>query len=160
MKHFESACKQLGVTPVVLDDLTTDNLASANISKIANAIEPYVKWADLVLTHWKGDTHHAHHAIVDAVELATRPFRNAKSVFCFEIATSTDQGFENNFDPNCYVYLDETDMRNKCLAMEHYVSEIFPGRTPADLECQMRYRGSQCGSELAEAYVVARFFIK
>ncbi len=79
---------------------------------------------------------------------------------CFEVATSTDQGFENSFSPNCFVYLEESDMQNKKLAMEFYNSEIFPGRTPDDLENQMQYRGSQSGSKYAEAYIIARYFIK
>lgn len=160
MNQFQHACKQLGVTPIVLNELIQDNLSAINIQKIADAIAEHIDWADIILCHWKNDAHHAHRAIANAVELATRPFRNAKTVLCFEIATSTDQGFENSFSPNCYVFLDELDMSNKKLAMGCYHSEIFPGRTPDDLENQMRYRGSQSGTKYAEAYIIARYFIK
>ncbi|MFT3793983.1 PIG-L deacetylase family protein [Flavobacterium sp.] len=157
--HFKLACKQLGATPVILDDLISDELASSNIQKIAKSISEHVAWADLVLCHWKGDIHHAHQSIAKAVELATRPFRTAKTVMCFEIPTSTEQGFENTFNPNCFVLLDETDNGNKKMAMSHYQTEIFPGRTPDDLEWQMRYRGSQTGSKYAEAYTIVRYFL-
>ena len=159
INHFTLACNQLNITPVILDDLVLDDTAQFNIQKISNSIQDYISWADIVLCHWKGDIHHAHRSIALAVELSTRPFRSPKTVLCFEIATSTDQGFENTFHPNCYVALDEKDMCNKKLAMEKYTSEIFPGRTPNDLEYQMRYRGSQCGAEFAEAYVITRYFI-
>ncbi|OYU84685.1 MAG: hypothetical protein CFE24_05130 [Flavobacterium sp. BFFFF2] len=159
ISHFHLACNKLGVTPVVLDELVQDDVATISIQKIAASISEHINWADVVLCHWKNDLHHAHKAIANAVELATRPFRNAKTVLCFEVATSTDQGFENSFSPNCFVFLDETDVNNKKIAMEQYNSEIFQGRTPTDLENQMRYRGSQSGSEYAEAFVIARYFI-
>lgn len=158
--HFHLACNQLGVTPIVLKELIQDNVAAMSIQKISSLISEYINWADVILCHWKNDPHHAHRAIASAVELATRPFRNAKTVLCFEVATSTDQGFENTFSPNCFVFLEEIDMNNKKLAMEVYDSEIFPGRTPDDLEIQMRYRGSQSGSKYAEGYIIARYFIK
>ncbi len=160
INHFHLACNQLGVAPIVLKELVRDDVAAINIQKITNLISEHINWADIILCHWKDDAHHAHKAIANAVELATRPFRNAKTVLCFEVATSTDQGFENTFSPNCFVFLEESDMRNKKLAMELYDSEIFPGRTPDDLENQMRYRGSQSGSKYAEAYTIARYFIK
>lgn len=160
ISHFHLACGQLGVTPVVLKELIRDEIAAISIQKISTAINEYIDWADVILCHWKNDLHHAHTAIASAVELSTRPFRNAKTVLCFEVATSTDQGFENSFSPNCFVFLEEIDVNNKKLAMEHYDSEIFPGRTPSDLEHQMLYRGSQSGSKYAEAFIIARYFIK
>jgi len=160
IRHFHLACKQLGVEPVILHDLIEDDEASNSVQKISTLIYEHIMWADLVLCHWKNDVHHAHKAISSAVELATRPFRNAKTVLCFEVATSTEQGFENSFSPNCFVFLEEVDVTNKKLAMEFYDSEIFPGRTPIDLENQMLFRGSQSGSKYAEAYYIARYFIK
>lgn len=160
VEHFRQACNQLGVTPIILDDLISDDKATSNIQNISKSIANYVNWADLVLCHWKGDIHHAHKSISDAVELATRPFRNPKTVLCFEVITSTDQGFQNSFSPNCYVAIDEIDMNNKKLAMEKYDSEIFHGRTPNDLETQLKYRGNQSGTKYAEAFFIARCFIK
>ncbi len=160
INHFYLACDQLGVTAVVLEELIQDDVAAVNIQNISSLISEHIDWADVILCHWKNDAHHAHRAIASAVELATRPFRNAKTVLCFEVATSTDQGFVNTFSPNCFVFLEEIDMNNKKSAMELYDSEIFPGRTPDDLENQMRYRGSQSGSKYAEAYIIARYFIK
>jgi LmbE family N-acetylglucosaminyl deacetylase len=159
LEHFNSACKHIGATPVITEELIYDNLAQLNIQKIAAIIMEYVNWADIILCHWKDDTHHAHQALSCAVEISTRPFRNPKTVLCFEIITSTDQGFENNFSPNCFVTLDETDMLNKKNAMKEYHSEIVAGRTPDDLELQMRLRGSQSGTKYAEAFRITRHFI-
>lgn len=160
IEQFKEACNQLGAIPVILDELVRDDTSTNNIQKISKLINDHIDWADIILCHWKGDVHYAHRAIADAVELATRPFRNAKTVLCFEVSTATDQGFENTFHPNCFVKLDETDVQNKKTAMAQYNSEIFTGRTPVDLECQMLYRGSQSGFKYAEAYTIVRFFIK
>jgi len=159
LDHFKKACRHLGVTPVVTGDLVLDSTSITQIQKISSIIMEYVTWADIVLCHWKGDTHHAHQALSNAVEITTRPFRNPKTVLCFEIITSTDQGFENNFSPNCFVPLTNAHMQNKKNAMHEYHSEIVAGRTPDDLEFQMRIRGSQSGSRYAEAYRITRHFI-
>lgn len=50
-------------------------------------------------------------------------------------------------------------MQNKKNAMHEYHSEIVAGRTPDDLEFQMRIRGSQSGTLYAEAYRITRHFI-
>jgi LmbE family N-acetylglucosaminyl deacetylase len=159
LEHFKTACSHLGAIPIVTEKLVTDESAALSIQEISSSIMEYINWADIVLCHWKGDIHHAHQAVSRAVELATRPFRNPKTVLCFEIATSTDQGFENTFSPNCFVALDESDMLKKKLAMEQYDLEICPGRTPEDLEFQMRMRGSQSGNMYAEAFTIVRHFI-
>lgn len=157
--HFRRACEILGAKPIVLDDLLLDNTQALNVQVLAQSIDPYIASADLILTHWKGDLHHAHVAISKAVELCTRPFRNRKAVWCFEILTSTDQGFENTFSPNCFVSLSSDDVNQKMAAMSEYISEIFPGRTPEDLELHMRFRGRQAGTDWAESFYIARSFV-
>lgn len=159
VSHFKQACEQVGATPIIFDDLILDNIKSLDIEKISNLINEYINWSDIVLCHWKDDLHHAHRAIAGAVEISTRPFKNSKTVMCFEVATSTDQSYFNTFSPNCFVILDETDVNNKKNAMGKYVSEIFSGRTPDDLENQMRYRGSQSGTKYAEAFMIVRHII-
>lgn len=160
LQQFSNACHRLGATPIVTPDPADDLVADLNIQKICNAIHPFIEEADIVLTHWHGDTHQAHRALARAVELSTRPFRNPKTVLCFEVATSTDQGFVNSFSPNFYVSLSEKDMTNKKLAMAEYKTEIIAGRTPENLEIQMRLRGSQMNSAYAEAFVIARYFLQ
>lgn len=158
--QLANASKLLGATLVLTDDLVDDLTAEIYVHKIYKLIEEHVAWADIVLTHWHGDSHQAHRAVSRAVELATRPFRSKKTVLFFEIATSTDQAYEYTFSPNCFVVLSDTEVANKISAMNHYGTEIIAGRTPENLKNQLRLRGSQIGSDFAEAFVIARHFIE
>ncbi len=160
LQQFQNACTYLGAEAILTSEQVCDLTADHHILKIYELILEHINWADIVLCHWQGDTHQAHKAVYRAVELATRPFRNPKTVLCFEIATSTDQGFVQTFSPNCFVELSARDVSQKTKAMAQYTTEIVAGRAPMNLENQMRLRGSQIGTEFAEAFVIARHFIR
>jgi LmbE family N-acetylglucosaminyl deacetylase len=160
LDQFHQACKLLGASAVVTPETVEDLVADLNTHKLYSLILEHIEWADIVLTHWHGDSHQAHRAISRATEIATRPFRTQKTVLCFEIPTSTDQAFANTFSANCFVTLTEQEMLRKKSAMNLYETEIVGGRSPVNLENQMRLRGSQIGTEFAEAYVIARHFIR
>ena len=89
------------------------------------------------------------------------PFRGRRDVSCFEVPTSTDQGFggvEPAFQPNEYVVLDQGHVERKLWALAGYQSELAPGRTPDDLERRLRARGAEIGATFAEAFVTVRRF--
>jgi len=157
---FEKSCELLGASSVVLEELLDETRAEADVHLLHDAIAPHVERADLVLTHWTGDVNQVHRGVARAVEIATRPFRRRRNVSLFEIPTSTDQGFGGGaaFNPSEYVLLDESHARRKCDAIALYGSEMAPGRTPEDVERQLRRRGAEIGARFAEAFVVARRF--
>jgi LmbE family N-acetylglucosaminyl deacetylase len=159
IKEFKDACALLGAAPVLLEHLVVDDYIELKVEEIANKLAEYVSWADLIFCHHFNDIHHAHQAISKAVEIATRPFRINKTVFCFEILTSTDQGFESGFKPNCYVVLGEEDAAKKENAMKLYKTENVRGRTSKNLNNLMKYRGGQIGTNFAEAFQIVRFYI-
>ncbi|MXV52918.1 hypothetical protein GS399_18245 [Pedobacter sp. HMF7647] len=156
--QLRSACDILGAELIISEQMVPDITAELYVHQLYGLINSYVDWAEIILTHWHGDSHQAHRAISRAVELATRPFRTHKTVLFFEIATSTDQAFTNTFSPNCFVELSPLDVENKKRAMLQYDTEMDAGRTPANLENQLRLRGAQSGQDFAEAYVIARHF--
>lgn len=157
--QFNKACKLLGAEPVYLEDSIEDLTADIQIQKLWSLINPYVEWADIVMCHWHGDMHQAHQAVSKAVEFATRPFRNLKTVLAFEIPTSTDQAFQYTFSPNCFVKLTKQHTDLKISAMSIYTTELIAGRTPYNLENYLKIRGNQIGQEYAEAFVIQRYFI-
>jgi LmbE family N-acetylglucosaminyl deacetylase len=157
-QQLADACDILGAELVIPEMLVEDLTAELNVHQIYGIINSYVQWADIVLTHWHGDSHQAHRAVARAVELATRPFRTHKTVLFFEIATSTDQAFNYTFSPNFFVSLNNENVNKKKVAMKKYETESELGRTPESLENSMRLRGSQTGQEFAEAFVIARHF--
>jgi LmbE family N-acetylglucosaminyl deacetylase len=159
LEQFKSACITLGAVPIVTTEPIPDLTAESEIAAIHESILPSVDWADIVLTHWPGDVHQAHRAVSRAVEIATRPFRCRRNVAFFEVATSSDQTFENSFSPNLFVTLAEEDIQRKRRAMGHYLTEQAAGRNADDLELRARFRGAQVGLQYAEALVFARAFI-
>jgi LmbE family N-acetylglucosaminyl deacetylase len=159
-QQLKDACQILGAEAIITEKMVSDITAEVNVHEIYDIINSYVQWADIVLTHWHGDSHQAHRAVSRAVELATRPFRTQKTVMFFEIATSTDQAFTYTFSPNCFISLTTGDVEKKALAMSLYNTETESGRTPGNLENMVRLRGAQTGQEFAEAYIIARHFIK
>ena len=62
------------------------------------------------------------------------------------------------FAPTEYVILTEGQARKKCNAISCYGAEMTAGRSVADVERQLKYRGAEVGAEYAEAFVVARRF--
>lgn len=156
--QFGRACVLLGAEPVVIANALPDTTADRDIEALHEAILPAVEWSDIVLTHAPGDTHQAHRAVSRAVEIATRPFRRRKTVALFEVASSTDQAFENRFAPNFHVLLDEAAVTAKLAAIAVYGSEHAPGRRPEDVARQLEHRGAQIGTAHAEAFMLARHF--
>jgi LmbE family N-acetylglucosaminyl deacetylase len=159
-EQLKTACGILGAELIITNKMVSDITAEVKVHEIYSIINGYVRWADIVLTHWHGDSHQAHRAVSRAVELATRPFRLQKTVLFFEISTSSDQAFTYTFSPNCFVTLSAADVEKKVDAMSQYNTETEMGRTPENLRNFMRLRGVQTGQEFAEAYIIARHFIK
>jgi len=158
---FGKSCELLGARAAMLEELLDETLAESHVNVLHERVLPWVERADLVLTHWYGDVNQVHRGVSRAVEIATRPFRRRRDVSCFEVPTSTDQGFGGTglaFQPTEYVVLDASHTRRKCAAVAQYDSEIVAGRTPDDVERSLRSRGSSIGAEFAEAFVVARRF--
>jgi len=159
---FERSCEALGATPALPAALMNETDAETRLNELHDVILPWIERADLVLTHWPGDVNQVHRGVSRAVEIATRPFRRRRDVSCFEVPTSTEQGFggamATPFAPNEYVVLTEAHVRAKLKALDCYPSELDRGRRPEDVERRLRLRGSEIGGDYAEAFVVARRF--
>jgi len=129
------------------------------VSRLHELVMPHVEWADVVLSHWHGDSHQVHRAVSRAVEIATRPFRRRRTVGLFEVPTSTDQAYVDTFSPNTFVLLDERHVQRKLKAMSMYPTEQDVGRTPEDLLRKLEVRGRQVGARYAESFVLARYYV-
>lgn len=157
---FRRSCELLGAAAILPDAPLCETDAEPRVHLLHDFILPWVEAADVVLTHWPGDTNQVHRGVSRAVEIATRPFRRRRDVTLFEVATSTDQGFGGisalSFAPTEYVVLTAAQARRKCDAVAEYRTEVAPGRRPEDVELRLRSRGAEIGVEFAEAFVVAR----
>jgi LmbE family N-acetylglucosaminyl deacetylase len=158
-EQFESAVKQLGATPIILNDLFKEDSIYLNGSLIERKLIPYIDKAQILFTHHHADLHHAHRMMSQAVEIATRPCVRKKWVFQCFIPTSTDQGYIINYSPNIFVKLNEGQAQLKASAMENYTSEIGPGRDYSSIIDYLRVVGARIGAEYAEEFSLARGFL-
>jgi LmbE family N-acetylglucosaminyl deacetylase len=156
---FARSCEILGASCEMPPDLLDETLAEGAIHRLHDQILPSVEWADIVFTHWQGDANQVHRGISRAVEVATRPFRRRKTVYLFEVPTSTDQPFMPSFIPNAYAVLDANHVRRKSRAMACYPGEASGGRTSAALRRKAQVRGAEIGASFAEAFYLARHFL-
>jgi LmbE family N-acetylglucosaminyl deacetylase len=156
---FRRSCEILGAHSDLPPELLDETLAEGAIHRLHDIILASVEWADIVFTHWQADANQVHRAVSRAVEIATRPFRRRKTVYLFEVPTSTDQPFTPSFMPNAYAVLDANHVRRKSRAMACYQTEAVYGRTPAALRRKAQVRGAETGAAFAEAFYLARYFL-
>jgi LmbE family N-acetylglucosaminyl deacetylase len=156
---FHQACEVLGASATVAERLIPEDEAHRTPAFLNDAILPNVERADLILSHHPGDVNYVHRAVANAVEVTTRPFRRNKSVWLFPVATTTDQGFFNTYQPNLHVVLSAEDLERKTRAMSHYSSELEAGRTPDDLRLLAQLTGRQIGTEYAESFQIVHEYM-
>ena len=159
-KAFGEACVRLGARAESVDGDAAMSGSEGDVRELHDALQPWVEWCDVVLTHWYGDANQMHRLVARAVEVATRPFRCRRDVYLFEVPTSTDQSYSGPaFVPNTYVILDASHCALKCATMELYPHELAPGRSPHDLMRRLELRGTEAGASHAEAFVAVRQFL-
>lgn len=161
LASLRHSCEVLGATLALPEHLMDEVDAEPRVNELHDSIVQWVEEADLVLTHWPGDVNQVHRGVARAVEIATRPFRRRRDVSCFEVPTSTEQGFGiggDAFRPTEYVMLTADQARRKGAALEAYGPELVQGRRASEVERRLRVRGAEIGVEFAEAFAVARRF--
>ena len=93
--------------------------------------------------------------------MATRPGARIfiEKLYTYEILSSTEWRFTKNFSPNYFESLSESDIENKWLALEKYISEIKEYPYPRSREgvfTLAKYRGIQSANRHAEAFRLIR----
>ncbi|WP_291447501.1 PIG-L deacetylase family protein [Desulfovibrio sp.] len=145
-----------------LPDNRFDTLPLLDIVKIVEAVKSEVQ-PDLVLTHHAGDLNIDHAITHRATMTAFRPLPGEKelAVLSFEVSSSTEYtppALATTFHPTIYVDIARY-LPAKQRALAAYASEMRPWPHPRSheaVEYLARLRGSQCGTEAAEAFVLCR----
>lgn len=130
------------------------------IKTVLNYVEKYAP--DTIFTHHHGDLNIDHRITCEAVLTACRPMGgcDVQRIYAFETPSSTewDYNYTEPFLPN--VYFDVTDtLEAKVKGMACYRSEstAYPHpRSPEALRSLGRFRGSNVGFCMAEAFVLLR----
>lgn len=161
----KQALKILNVKDFIFYNLKCGSLNTYPLIKINKIIENELsKFSpDTIITHNSDDCNNDHNIINKSVMIASRPssFSSIKNVLTFEVQSSTEWNFENNFKPNIFFDIND-NINNKIKAFKMYYKtegKPFPfPRSSKGLKVLANYRGMQIGVEYAEAYKLIRSY--
>ena len=87
-------------------------------------------------------------------------FQNyVKEIYSFEILSSSEWAYTENFKPNFFVSLSKKNLNDKWKALKCYKDEIRKPPHPRSffgLKSLANYRGIQTGTEYAEAFKIIK----
>lgn len=167
IKARESNCldalKLLGIKDPIFIGYPCGRLDTIPIIEINKKIEEAISIynPDTILTHSPNDCNNDHKIIFKSVMMATRPggINSVNTVASFEINSSTEWNFGDEFCPNFFVGLEDKHLELKLDALSKYVDEIKPNTHPRSREgvkILARHRGLKVGLKYAEAFKIVR----
>lgn len=116
---------------------------------------------EIIITHFENCLNIDHQLTFKAVVTACRPSKKSsvKKILSFEIPSSTDWSLnKKNFNPNYFVDISNF-IKHKINALKIYKSEMrkYPhSRSLKNVKALAQVRGTACGLNYAEAFVVSR----
>ena len=156
------ANKILGIKKVFTFDFPDNRFDSVDFLDIVKAIEEIKNKLkpEIIFTHSKSDLNIDHRITYQAVITATRPMKNetVKSIYAFEVLSSTEWNYPLSFSPNVYFNIEDT-LDLKLQAMAEYKSELREYPHPRSLEgikIKAKQRGMEVGFCYAEAFELIR----
>ena len=172
-KQIQNAAEILGINNTMFFDFPNIKMNTIPTIDLVKAIEKaIIKYKPgIVYTHHGGDLNDDHKVVLNATMAAIRlPERGTvenihrnmiKEVLCYETPSSTEWSAplpEFVFKPNVFVDIKDT-FQLKIKAIEQYmgVMKEYPHpRSMENLEALAKYRGTQSGFELGEAFMLMR----
>lgn len=158
------AAKIIGYSSIDFCELPDNRMDSLDLLDVIKNVSKYIEKyrPDTIFTHHHGDLNIDHRITCEAVLTACRPIgqNNVKRIFAFETPSSTEWNYNYSepFKPNVFIDVTKT-IQTKIQAMQCYCSEIakYPHpRSPEGLQSLARYRGTNSGYEMAEAFYLLR----
>jgi LmbE family N-acetylglucosaminyl deacetylase len=164
--EVERVAVAYGMKDVVTLGLPTTRLRELPAVQVIDAIGPVLEAAT---PHWVytihgGDVHTDHRAVVDAMSIICKPFRQQPRLerwLSFETLSSTDAaapGLAAPFVPNVFVDVSPY-IERKLEIMSMFASELQPypfPRSAESIRALARMRGAAIGREYAEAFMLIR----
>ena len=155
----------LGIDSISFGDFPDNQLDSVPLLKVVKFIQLALSATkpEVVLTHHQGDLNIDHSIVSRATLTACRPVpgSSVKTLLFFETPSSTEWSFGDvgaSFSPNWYEDISGS-MIQKIKALEAYKMELreWPHpRSAKSIKGLAEWRGSNCGLDSAEAFVLAR----
>lgn len=156
-----TSLKQLEYLPAELDKYPMSQLVS-DIKNVLDNVQP-----DTLFLPFYGDAHSDHRVAFEALYSCTKSFRAPylEKIYMMETLSETEFGVPlqgNTFVPNFFVSIDER-IDKKIEAMKIYEGEMgespFP-RSEENIKALAKVRGSQMGSQYAEAFMILKELMK
>jgi LmbE family N-acetylglucosaminyl deacetylase len=161
-KDAKKAAKIVGVSDIEFLDFPDNEMDTVSNLQVTKSIEKIIEifTPDIVYTHSQNDVNIDHRIIHNATITATRPMSNTsvKSVFSFEIPSSTEWYFNSPFSPNVFIDISK-ELPKKIKALEAYKSELrkYPHpRSKEGLEIIAKRWGLVSGFHAAESFCLIR----
>jgi len=169
MSSAQKAAEILGTNSPLFENFPDNRMDTIDFLDIVKSIETQIEKQkpNIIYTHHAGDLNIDHRIVFKAVMTACRPFSSQKveAIYSFETPSSTEWGCIGempHFVPTRFSDISNSyDIKNK--ALDAYKSEMrkFPHpRSKKAIKSLAEWRGSTCGVELAEAFIVVREIIK
>lgn len=152
----------LGVTNSALFSYRNMGFYGENHRDMVESIESEMRAfePDYIFTHNDKDLHSDHHITSMVTQQAARLWQRhssgykAKALYFMEILSSTNWG-KDDFKPDTYVWVSESDMEAKVAALECYQNVVRPDphpRSKRNIFAQASLRGCDIGYTYAEAF--------
>ncbi|MEZ5446132.1 MAG: PIG-L deacetylase family protein [Gammaproteobacteria bacterium] len=149
---------QLPFSAAMLDIAPTHELVRA-LAAVFDDLQP-----ETLLLPFPSDAHSDHRRTFAIASACSKWFRRKylRRILCYEVPSETGFNLDPTaapFAPNFYIKLEPRDVARKIEIMNLYEGEMAPfpfPRSEAAIQALALLRGSQCGSEAAEAYVLVR----
>lgn len=164
----QKALEIIGGNSLTFAGFPDNRMDSVDLIDVVKKIEQEISATDpsVVYTHHPGDLNIDHRIAAQATLTACRPLpgRRACSVLAFETVSSTEWALpnpEHAFVPTVYADISR-QLDRKIAALDAYKSEMRAFPHPRSLEVVRALaikRGSECGRENAEAFVLLRSVI-
>ena len=161
-EHFAAAMQVLGLSTDQfelhgLPDQRLDTLDFLDLCKGVAQIIERVNPTE-VFTHFRGDLNRDHRLVCEAVHVACRP-PEGPTIWECEVASSTEWGIGEPFQPNVFISLAREQAQMKVGALECYADEVRPyphPRSPRAVLARLQYWGQVAGVEYAEPFTLIR----
>lgn len=152
----------LGVKEVFFKNFPDNKFDSIDLLEIIKAIEEVKREVkpEIIFTHSRHDLNKDHRLTYEAMLTASRPLveETVRSIYSFEVLSSTEWNYPQGFSPNLYFDIEET-LEIKLEAMKAYSLELrrFPHpRSVEGIKIKASQRGMEIGLRYAEAFEVIR----
>jgi N-acetylglucosamine malate deacetylase 1 len=163
----EQARLILGASENTYLDFPDNAMDSVVFLDLVKAVENKVNQLQpgIVYTHFSGDLNIDHRLTYQAVMTACRPQPDCsvKSIFCFEVASSTEWALQSEslFRPNFFNDISSVENKKEkaLLAYEEELRSFPHARSINAINSKDVVRGTSVGLPLAEAFMVERIIL-